>query len=135
MTSFPENPNLAGEDVNFVRYKDGKPVSWGHMHREEIERFKADGDDIHIVSSYWAPPAPEVDHLAAARFLIAHVLAQSDKYFTSDATDNIDVKTQDKWRKYRRALRDANKEGTIEGLMAALPGDDPKGIDPFEGYR
>lgn len=132
----PPTPNLAGDDVRFARYdKDGKPISWGHMHRADIERLLADGDNIRIVNDDWQPPIIQPDLSMHAQFTIAQTLQQTDKYFTADASDNIDSATQAKWRQYRRALRDAAKKNSLQDVMAAIPNVDPKGVDPFQKFR
>lgn len=128
-------PNLAGDDVRFARYVDGKPVNWGHMHRDEIKKFQDQGQDIRIVDASWQPPAVQLDPIPQLQFTIAQVLDQTDKYFTGDALDNIDAPTQAKWRQYRRALRDAAKKGTVQDIVAAAPAADPKGNDPFQKFR
>jgi hypothetical protein len=50
-------PNLAGDNVRFVRYEKGLVKNWGHMHVEHIETLKAQGEDIVIVPFDWVPPS------------------------------------------------------------------------------
>lgn len=132
----PLTPNLAGDNVRFARYVDGKVATWGHMHRDHIERFRNEGHDIRIVDESWEPPAPSLPNQSLLmRMEIARILEQTDKYFTSDAMENIDTQTQGDWRQYRRALRNAAKESTVSDMVAALPSVDPKGNDPFQRFR
>lgn len=132
----PPAPNLAGDNVRFARYVDGKVATWGHMHRDHVERFRSEGHDIRIVDESWEPPAPQLpDQSLLVQVEIARTLEQTDKYFTSDAMDNIDQSTQVKWRQYRKALRDAAKNGTVSGTLTIIPSADPKGNDPFQKFR
>jgi hypothetical protein len=132
----PLTPNLAGDNVRFARYVDGKAVTWGHMHRDHIERFRSEGHDIRIVDEDWEPPPPKKpEQRLVMQMEIARTLEQTDKYFTSDAMDNIDTGMQGQWRQYRKALRDAAKKSTPQDVAAALPGADPKGNDPFQKFR
>jgi hypothetical protein len=131
----PLTPNLAGDNVRFARYVDGKVATWGHMHKDHIERFRSEGHDIRIVDESWEPPQFQVDKTPHMQMEIARTLEQTDKYFTSDAMDNVDESTQAKWRLYRQTLRDAAKKGTLQDMVAALPTLDPKGNDPFQKFR
>lgn len=131
----PLTPNLAGDNLRFARYVDGKVATWGHMHKDHIERFRNEGHDIRIVDESWEPPPPQVDKTPHMQMEIARTLEQTDKYFTSDAMDNVDESTQAKWRLYRQALRDAAKKDTLQDMVAALPPVDPKGNDPFHKFR
>jgi hypothetical protein len=132
----PITPNLAGDNVRFARYVDGKVTTWGHMHKDHIERFRNEGHDIRIVDESWEPPPPKKPEKSLLlRVEIARILDQTDKYFTSDAMENIDAQTQGDWRQYRKALRDAAKGGTAPEMVAALPSVDPKGNDPFQKFR
>lgn len=132
----PPIPNLAGDDVRFVRKDaDGSPINWGHMHKENILRMQASGDNIEIVGEDWRPPVVQQDLTPHVKFTIAQTLDLTDKYFTSDSMDNIDQSMQAKWRLYRKALRDAAKFGTLQGMLANIPSADPKGNDPFQRFR
>jgi hypothetical protein len=131
----PLTPNLAGDNVRFARYVDGKVATWGHMHKDHIERFRSEGHDIRIVDESWEPPQFQVDKTPHMQMEIARTLEQTDKYFTSDAMDNVDESTQAKWRLYRQTLRVAGRQSTLQDMVAALPPADPKGNDPFQKFR
>jgi hypothetical protein len=128
-------PNLAGDNVRFVRYENGLVKNWGHMHVEHIEALKAQGEDIVIVPFDWVPPIVEPDFTPHIKFAIVSTLTATDKYFTADAEDNITPAAQAEWRKYRRKLRDAYKNNDAPDIVAALPGLDPYGKDPFKDFR
>jgi hypothetical protein len=132
----PPTPNLAGDNVRFVVYTDGKPASWGHMHKSNIQEIADKGTDIRIVDESWQPPPPKLpDPKLLLQAEVFRALEQTDKYFTTDATDNIDGPTQAQWRQYRKALRDAVKKDTPQDVVAGIPSSDPKGNDPFKKFR
>jgi hypothetical protein len=132
----PLTPNLAGDNVRFARYVDGKVATWGHMHKDYIERFRSEGHDIRIVDESWEPPPPVTPAKnLLLRVELSRILEQTDKYFTSDAMDNVDELTQKKWQLYRQALRVAGRQSTLQDMVAALPPADPKGNDPFQKFR
>lgn len=132
----PPQPNLVGDNVSFVVYTDGKPTSWGHMHKSNIQEVADKGTDIRIVDEGWQPPPPQLpDQKLLLQAEIFRTLEQTDKYFTADALDNIDAPTQAQWRQYRKALRDSVKKNTPQDVVAGIPTSDPKGNDPFKKFR
>lgn len=135
-TITPPSPNLDGHDVKFVRRAaDGSPLNWGHMHRDHFEDRKAKGDNIEEVADDFVPPPPSApDDALHAQFLIAGALEQTDKYFMSDALDNITPAEQAQWRAYRQKLRAANKLGNAAAIVANVP-PDPKGVDRLGTIR
>jgi hypothetical protein len=145
--------NLAGDDANFVRFDpaSGEITHHGTMHRRYIKAEQDAGGAIIETSRHdvalgkhridlgtmevvdYEPP---VDHARRARIekeqALAHIrqmLAHTDRYFTADALDNIDAKTQASWRSYRKALRAAAKMDSAQAMLAALP-DNPKPEQP-----
>lgn len=132
----PVPPNLDGENVAFVRRDAaGAIVSSGHMHRDHVEAEKAAGINIEVVLDIAEVPSPAPDQRAVILFGINGALAMSDHYFTGDALDNIDEKTQALWRVYRKAVRAAAKLTNPTQMLAALPEQDPKGVDQFAALR
>jgi hypothetical protein len=132
----PPRPNLEGHDVKWVRRDaSGKVINWGHMHRDDIARHQAAGDRIEEAPDDLQPPAAaEPDLALQMQYTIAGELAKADRYFLTDALDNITADEQAQWRAYRKALRDANKLTDPAAILAHVP-KTPKGIDAFEYIR
>ncbi len=128
-------PNLAGDEVSFVR-KDaqGNVISWGHMHPNSVQAEREAGVNIEIVETPYVKPPP-ADNPRQLIAIVAQVLSASDHYFLADSDDNISEDERGKWRIYRQTLRDAAKKSTRGEILGALPTSDPKGIDRFELFR
>jgi hypothetical protein len=141
----PKRPNLAGDDVAFVRFdaKTGVVTGTGHMHRDHIKAEKDAGGSI--VETHWQgleigkhvidpdsgavvggvePVTDPGDDWAHMLSEIRRRLTATDKFFTTDALDNIDQATQNRYREYRKKLRDVAKLTDPKAMQAAMP-DDP----------
>jgi hypothetical protein len=148
----PAPPNLDGDDVGFARFDPatGEIGSHGVMHRRHIkDEAEAGGHIIEHAENGLTLDCHRVDlkkrcivdhkpkrDLAkekqgakdAALTAIAALLLQSDKYFVSDATDNITPAEQAQWRDYRQKLRAAARLDDPAAIVAAVP-KTPKGVD------
>jgi hypothetical protein len=93
-----------------VKFVDGAPVA--KTHRDRL------------------PKATE--HTVLHR--IRSVLSMSDRYFTTDALDNITQAEQDSWRSYRITLRAAAKRDAVSEMLEVIPAN-PKGHDDFQHFR
>ncbi len=127
------------ESVNFVRHDDdGMIIGTGQMLRVHIERRQAAGENIEIVAEppeLPRPSTPDYVHLSVLRVLIERALAESDRYFTADAPDNVSADQQEQWRAYRRALRATYKTDDLAKAIGMLPTVNPKGADVFGDLR
>jgi hypothetical protein len=150
----PKAPNLVGDDAMFARYDPatGELLNVGHMHREHIEAetkagaaivehddhtARIDTHKLDLTTRKLVPYTKPRDIQAErdlALVAISQLLIGSDKYFTSDATDNITPQEQAQWRNWRKALRAAAKLDDPDALIAAVP-KTPKGIDLISHLR
>jgi hypothetical protein len=123
----PTKPNLEGDDVRFLRYDPETHivVGYGHMHRDHIKREQEEGGFIietkilnpiigetrinpntgDIINSFQKTKSKFIEPIEPVQSEIRQRLENSDKYFTTDALENIDEKTQANYREYRKALR------------------------------
>lgn len=140
----PNRPNLEGDDVSFVRFdpKTGVVTGTGHMRRDHIRAEQEAGGSI--IETKWQGleiGKHVIDHATGnvisggaaeeklnpenqrQRLLteIRSRLIATDKYFTIDALDNIDQATQDKFRAYRKKLRDVAKLTDPVAMQKAMP--------------
>jgi hypothetical protein len=131
----PPVPNLTGDDVKWVR-KDaaGNPMNWGHMHKADFDKAVAAGDKIELQAENFSPPVFEADIALQAQYTITGALIATDRYFTTDALDNVSAAEQAQWRAYRQKLRDAAKLTDPAAMVSAIPVP-PKGNDPASVLR
>lgn len=140
----PPAPNLTGEDVGFVRYdpETGMVISHGMMNRSHIRKEQEAG--VHIIehnNHEISFKTHRVDHkskriledktghtdqqqserdLAFAQWTIQDELRSTDKYFLSDALDNLSQSEQTNWRVYRQALRAAYQSQDVGRMTKVL---------------
>lgn len=92
-----------------IKFVDGAPVEKTHREKHPVH-----------------------DH--GVRHHIRAILSRSDRYFLTDALDNITQDEQEAWRTYRITLRAASKRHTVEQMLEVIPAN-PKGHDDFHHFR
>jgi hypothetical protein len=125
-------PNLAGDDVPFVR-KDasGNVTSWGVMNRQHIADEAGQGVLIEETETLYVPPPSDLTSVQLVRTASLE-MTSSDRYFLTDALNYIDAAKQKEWEEYRKEL---HKMLAANAEPETLPGKNPDGHDAFAQFR
>lgn len=141
--------------VFFARYDPVtlEVLSYGKMEERHIDMLKARGEyyikisgsifpgynyrvnlENNTVESYTINPDFN-DILNELKNGIIVQLRETDYTQAIDSSDHLTLKQQSDWRNYRKAIRDAQNQETLDAAVKILPLTDPKGEDRFKKYR